>query len=45
VIAHIRHVETRYDDLLSRGYERHAARDLVEEEIDRVLTQWEGPSS
>jgi hypothetical protein len=40
VIAHIRHVETRYDALLASGYERWEARDLVKEVVDRVLAQW-----
>ncbi len=40
VIAHIRHVETQYDDLLARGYERWESRAQVQGEIDWVLTQW-----
>jgi len=41
VISHIRHVETSYDELLARGYERWEARARVEEAVGRVLTQWE----
>lgn len=41
VIAHIRHVETRYGDLLARGYERGEACAQVEDEVVQVLTQWE----
>jgi len=40
VIAHIRHAETNYDELLSRGLDRPLARDEVADEIDEVLTQW-----
>ncbi len=42
VIAHIRHAETKYDELLARGLERHEARLEVEEAINRVLARWEG---
>ena len=43
VIAHIRHTETEYDTFLARGYERREARAQVEETINRVLAQWQGP--
>jgi hypothetical protein len=43
VIAHIRHVETEYDRLLARGYERREARAAVEAEVSRVLARWEAP--
>ncbi len=43
VIAHIRHAETPYDRLLSRGYERHDAREQVAEQIERVLDRWQSP--
>lgn len=42
VIAHIRHTETRYDELLARGYERWEARAQVEEVVALVLRKWEG---
>ncbi len=42
VIAHVRHAETKYDELLARGFERHDAREHVEEAIDRVLSRWQG---
>lgn len=42
VIAHIRHTETNYDTLLIRGYDRHAAREEVEEKIEHVLNRWQG---
>jgi hypothetical protein len=41
VIAHIRHTETDYDQLLGRGEERHFARGIVQGRIERVLTDWE----
>jgi hypothetical protein len=40
VVAHVRHDETRYDELLARGVERRDARDRVREEVDRVLSRW-----
>ena len=40
VIAHIRHRETRYDELLMKGRERWEARDAVEEAVHRVLEKW-----
>jgi hypothetical protein len=42
VIAHIRHAETGYDELLANGYERLEARSLVESQINRVLDRWRG---
>ncbi len=41
VRAHIRHCHTRYDDLLSRGYERSDARELVKPEVDQILAVWQ----
>jgi hypothetical protein len=41
VIAHVRHRETKYDDLLASGDERWQARAAVEEAVDRVLQKWE----
>ncbi|MCK4729027.1 MAG: DUF2293 domain-containing protein [Desulfobacterales bacterium] len=41
VVAHIRHAETQYDELLMRGYERWDVRAQVEEVVRRVLTRWE----
>ncbi len=40
VIAHIRHAETKYDELLSTGKERREARDEVAEEMDEILARW-----
>lgn len=42
VIAHVRHRETRYDELLAQGCDRWEARALVEEDMRQVLKQWEG---
>jgi hypothetical protein len=42
VIAHVRHAETTYDQLLSQGYERRDARGEVEVQVARVLARWAG---
>ena len=42
VVAHIRHAETSYDDLLARGCDRQDARAEVRREVDRILSQWTG---
>jgi hypothetical protein len=42
VIAHARHAETRYDDLLARGYERREARAHVEDAVRDALRRWQG---
>jgi hypothetical protein len=44
VIAHIRHQETKYDELLAKGQERYEARAAVEEALYRVLEKWEAPN-
>jgi hypothetical protein len=44
VIAHVRHRETKYDELLAKGHERREARAAVEEAVDRVLRKWEATS-
>lgn len=41
VIAHIRQIETEYDTLLSRGYERREARAQVEPKVAWVLAHWQ----
>jgi hypothetical protein len=41
VIAHVRHAETKYDELLARGYERRDARARVEGTVGDVLENWE----
>jgi len=40
VVAHIRHVDTKYDHLLARGYEQRDARAEVEDAVRRVLGLW-----
>jgi len=42
VTAHVRHTETRYDELLGKGYDRREARERVEQDVLQVLTKWEG---
>ncbi len=41
VIAHIRHAETDYDELLADGLERQDARAEVARAVDHVLANWE----
>jgi len=41
VIAHIRHTETTYDDLLAGGHERWEAREKVRGEVEQILDRWE----
>jgi len=43
VVAHVRHEETNYDELLARGVERRDARDRVRKDVDRVLSGWRKP--
>ncbi|HTI69708.1 MAG TPA: DUF2293 domain-containing protein [Candidatus Limnocylindria bacterium] len=45
VIAHIRHVHTRYDKLLSDTGDRRGARALIQKDIEKVLSKWEGRKS
>jgi hypothetical protein len=40
VIAHIRHRETNYDELLGRGYFRHDARAWVKEQVEQICRKW-----
>jgi len=41
IIAHIRHAETEYDELMMKGYERWDARAQVERAVREVLDKWE----
>ena len=41
VVAHIRHVETRYDALMAKGWDRQDARAEVEEQVRTVLARWD----
>ncbi|MCU0611824.1 MAG: DUF2293 domain-containing protein [Candidatus Eisenbacteria bacterium] len=40
VIAHIRHHETSYDALLMRGHDQRDARDMIRDDVDKVIRQW-----
>lgn len=40
VIAAVRHEDTAYEDLLMSGVPRADARELIREDIDRVLSSW-----
>jgi hypothetical protein len=40
VVAHVRHTETPYDELLMMGHDRWDARDIVAEKVDEVLDRW-----
>ena len=44
VVAHVRHVHTRYDELLMAGTDRRDARTTVAAVIDAVLGLWGRPS-
>ena len=43
VIAHVRHAETKYDELLALGWDRSEARRNVEEDVDRIIMSWAPP--
>jgi hypothetical protein len=45
VIAHIRHTETPYDDLLASGYDRWEARERVSGKVEEILDCWENPET
>lgn len=40
VIAHIRHAETNYDELLFQDWERSLARDEVNDQVAEILARW-----
>ncbi|MBN1425449.1 DUF2293 domain-containing protein [Candidatus Fermentibacteria bacterium] len=40
VIAHIRHRETRYDELMMRGSDRRVAREMIRDDVDEVIRRW-----
>lgn len=40
VLAHIRHRETNYDQLLGRGWARHESRAHVRERVDQISESW-----
>jgi hypothetical protein len=43
VVAHVRHQETEYDELLARGDDRWEARAAVQHAVAVVLEQWQAP--
>jgi hypothetical protein len=43
VVAHIRHRETEYDELIARGYERIEARSMVRKNVGINLKKWKLP--
>ena len=40
VIAHIRHNETNYVELLAKGYDRWEAREHIKESVEEVMSEW-----
>jgi hypothetical protein len=40
VIAHIRHTETEYDELLAQGYEQNDARQQIAGKVSQVMERW-----
>jgi len=42
VVAHVRHEETEYDELLMKNWPRLDARRCVQDQVDSVLSKWEG---
>ncbi len=44
VVAHLRHRETKYDELLGKGHDRWEARSAVEKTVQEVLQKWETSS-
>ena len=43
VVAHVRHRETAYDEMLADGEDRQEARALVRGEVEAVLERWRRP--
>jgi hypothetical protein len=41
VTAHVRHLETPYDELLASGWDRYDARCQVEDQVRSILARWE----
>ena len=40
VAASVRHIDTRYDELLMSGVDRETARDQVRDQVDDILSSW-----
>lgn len=45
VVAHLRHCETRYDELLATGHEKGEAREQVQDQVALLLAEWGKPFS
>jgi len=43
VLAHVRHAETPYDELLMKGWERYEARAEIEDKLFDILSEWQEP--
>ena len=43
IVAHVRHAETRYDELLTTGHDRSSARFEIEGEVEKVIAKWGTP--
>ncbi|MFC1853197.1 DUF2293 domain-containing protein [candidate division CSSED10-310 bacterium] len=43
VIAHIRHTETNYDELLWLQHDRYSARRIVDQKVTEVFNNWKQP--
>src|SRR5206468_5630020 len=41
VVAHVRHRETNYDELLGKGWFRGEARTRVRDDVERICQEWE----
>jgi hypothetical protein len=44
VVVHLRHRETKYDELLAKGHDRWEVRTEVEKTVYEVLQEWETSS-
>jgi hypothetical protein len=42
VMAHVRHRETNYDQLLGQGWFRNQARARVRERVEEIAEKWRG---
>jgi hypothetical protein len=46
VAASVRHIDTRYDELLMAGVDRRTAREQIRDDVEDVLSAWhDGPES
>ena len=40
IAASVRHIDTRYDEMLMSGVDRETARDQVRDRVEEVLSTW-----